>query len=133
MKKKTTSKTSRKAPYTPEEVEEIRMMLLREEDRISGRLAGSKRSMEPVRQVGDEAADVSGDNAARDTGMTLMAGDSQRLRMIQDSLAKLRRGEFGICHDCGRAIGMPRLRAKPYAKYCVDCKEKREQQRPEEI
>ncbi len=127
------SKTKKQEGYTAAEVEEIRQMLLAEEARIGGRLDGARRAFEPVRKVGDEAADVSGDNVSRDTGMTLMAGDSQRLRMIQDALARLSRGEFGICLDCGKPIGMPRLRAKPYAKYCIACKEQREKLWPEEM
>ena len=125
--------TKKKEGYTAAEIEEIRKMLMQEEERIGGRLDGARKSIEPVRQVGDEAAEVSGDNLARDTSMALMAGDSQRLRMIQDALVLLSRGKFGICQDCGKPIGMPRLRAKPYAKYCIDCKEKREKLWPEEM
>jgi RNA polymerase-binding transcription factor DksA len=36
---------------------------------------------------------------------------------------RLARGEYGLCEDCGEAIGFARLRAQPAASRCVRCQE----------
>jgi RNA polymerase-binding transcription factor DksA len=30
-------------------------------------------------------------------------------------------GDYGICESCGEAIPLPRLKAVPYAKLCLQC------------
>ena len=41
---------------------------------------------------------------------------------IKYSLEKLRTGEFGICEECAEEISEERLRARPVASLCIDCK-----------
>ena len=36
---------------------------------------------------------------------------------------RLARGEYGLCEDCGTAIGFARLSAQPAASRCVRCQE----------
>ncbi|HEU4915433.1 MAG TPA: TraR/DksA C4-type zinc finger protein [Acidimicrobiia bacterium] len=40
---------------------------------------------------------------------------------IDRALAKIDGGTYGLCDDCGVAIGADRLRALPAASRCVDC------------
>jgi DnaK suppressor protein len=50
-----------------------------------------------------------------------------RLDMVDEALQRIELGQFGICVHCGEDIGVDRLRAKPYARYCIKCKEKKEE------
>jgi DnaK suppressor protein len=34
--------------------------------------------------------------------------------------------DFGACQDCGDEVPFARLKAIPYAEYCVDCQRKRD-------
>ena len=34
-----------------------------------------------------------------------------------------REGTFGICEECGKAISLERLRAIPYTRLCIPCKQ----------
>lgn len=45
-------------------------------------------------------------------------------RRIADSLANLRRGTYGKCEKCGRAIEAERLEALPTATLCLSCSKK---------
>ncbi|HEX4943673.1 MAG TPA: TraR/DksA family transcriptional regulator [Usitatibacteraceae bacterium] len=36
---------------------------------------------------------------------------------------RLEKGEYGLCEDCGEAIGFARLEAQPAASRCVRCQE----------
>ena len=41
---------------------------------------------------------------------------------IDESIALLDGGEYGYCEMCGVEIGKKRLRARPTATLCIDCK-----------
>lgn len=46
------------------------------------------------------------------------------LRQVESALALLDLGEHGTCAECGASIPSKRLRAVPWATYCVDCQDK---------
>jgi DnaK suppressor protein len=47
-----------------------------------------------------------------------------QLRQIQEALDRLQLGDYGICLSCDTAIAPKRLKALPWAKYCVTCQER---------
>jgi RNA polymerase-binding protein DksA len=53
----------------------------------------------------------------------------ERLRAIDDAFNRLKRGRYGICEKCRQEIPIKRLRAVPFAAYCIDCQKKRNQRR----
>jgi len=70
------------------------------------------------------------DQASTETGNVLSfrmrERESRLVRKINESLAKLEDGTYGICEECGRAISEGRLRARPIARFCIRCKEQQE-------
>lgn len=48
------------------------------------------------------------------------------LRKINDALARMDKGEYGVCVECGEDIPKKRLMAQPYSSLCVECQEKME-------
>ena len=47
----------------------------------------------------------------------------QELREINVTLGKIANGDYGICEMCEDDIGFQRLKVKPHAIYCKDCRE----------
>ena len=47
----------------------------------------------------------------------------KELEEIDRALAKIENGEYGICEMCEDQIGFQRLKVKPHAIYCIDCRE----------
>lgn len=47
----------------------------------------------------------------------------RELREIQVTLGKIVHGDYGICEMCEDPIGFQRLKVKPHAIYCIDCRE----------
>ena len=47
----------------------------------------------------------------------------QELREINITLNKISTGDYGICEMCEDPIGFQRLKVKPHAIYCIDCRE----------
>ncbi len=52
--------------------------------------------------------------------------DRNLLRLIDESLLRIREGEFGSCANCEKEVQQKRLDAVPWAKYCIECQEKQE-------
>ena len=50
------------------------------------------------------------------------------LAKILQALQKIDDGIYGECEDCGEAIGVKRIEARPVAELCIDCKSEQEQQ-----
>ena len=48
---------------------------------------------------------------------------NQELEEIQRALSKIANDEYGICEMCEDPIGFQRLKVKPHAIYCIDCRE----------
>lgn len=46
-----------------------------------------------------------------------------KLKELNAALQRLEDGDYGVCQECGEAIAARRLRAIPWAKYCVVCQE----------
>ncbi len=54
--------------------------------------------------------------------LTAVLGQARRhLAAVEEALARLGRGEFGLCRVCRGAIGADRLAARPTADTCVSC------------
>lgn len=48
------------------------------------------------------------------------------LRELDAALERIDAREFGMCQSCGKAIGRPRLEARPYTTLCIECARKAE-------
>ena len=57
--------------------------------------------------------------------LTGLAEDAaSELQQVEDALARLDAGTYGICANCGRPIPAARLEVRPFAVHCVACAEK---------
>ena len=77
-----------------------------------------KLTNEPSGDIYDQASNE------RDRELLLLLGDRERekVRNIDEALARLDEGEYGICEDCEEEIPLGRLKAMPFARLCVKCK-----------
>ena len=71
---------------------------------------------EPGALVEDSARGAMADLLAR-----LEGRERHELDEIEAAQARLETGGFGVCEDCGGTIPLPRLRAVPWARHCLDC------------
>jgi len=54
---------------------------------------------------------------------TLISNQYKKLKEIEVALDKISTGNYGICDMCEEPIDIERLRVKPFAKYCIACRE----------
>ena len=81
-------------------------------------------SEEKESSPGDEM-DAARASAAVDAHANLIDRAESRLRLIDEALARVDNGTYGICADCGDEIGLQRLKVLPFAVRCVDCESRR--------
>ena len=58
--------------------------------------------------------------------VALVGRRTQQVSLIEDALARLAEGQYGFCQECDEFIGVPRLRALPFAQRCRDCQDEAE-------
>jgi len=49
--------------------------------------------------------------------------DFQRLQQVNDAIARIKKGVYGICSECEEPIAGKRLQAIPWALRCVTCED----------
>src|SRR4030042_205260 len=83
-----------------------------------------------TRQLVDTALD-NGDwsvvDLSEDISLRQLSTHRETLLKIDEALRKIDEETYGKCEDCGEDIRGERLKVLPFAIYCVDCQERREQ------
>jgi DnaK suppressor protein len=64
-------------------------------------------------------ADLGTDNYDQEFALGLMDSERKLLREIDDALGRIEQGTYGICEGTGKPIPKARLKAQPWARYCV--------------
>jgi DnaK suppressor protein len=59
----------------------------------------------------------------REVAIRNLDRESKLLKNVQSALRRIDEGEFGVCLRCEEAIPERRLKALPWAAYCVACQE----------
>ncbi len=60
--------------------------------------------------------------------LTLRIRDRERklISKIDEALGRITDGTYGVCGECGGAIGVERLKARPVTTLCIQCKSEQE-------
>ena len=74
----------------------------------------------------DDFADRANNSFNRELMFSLSDGERQMLIHIDDAFQRLDAGTYGSCDHCGEPIGLPRLKAVPWARFCIGCQERDE-------
>ena len=79
---------------------------------------------EDIRE-GDQA-----DQSSAEWDHTVLAANRERIRLaineVDQALARIDTGTYGICEDTGRQIGLKRLEARPIATMTIEAQERHE-------
>lgn len=66
-------------------------------------------------------ADMGADNYELENTIGLMESERRILVDIQDALDRIDKGTYGVCEVDGKPINRTRLRAIPWARFCLLC------------
>ncbi len=120
MKQKTAKKPSKAAAkpignieFYVKKLEEMRSDLMKTVEK-------KKEEAIPEAEVGDEG-DVAMRSLARDLVFELTDNERRLLDEVEAALRRVEKNVFGLCEANGEKISVARLKAMPYARYCIDC------------
>ena len=68
--------------------------------------------------LGEEISDI-------EKGRALKVNEFSIINKIDEALIEIEKGSYGVCKDCGVKIPEARLEFIPYAKFCVNCQNTR--------
>ena len=102
-------------------------------ERLEGlqeRLERGARGREEIAvQVLPDAIDQVQHAAERELAVRQLEGNARLLRNIRRALLRVSSGTYGYCISCDSEIDVKRLRAVPWAQYCLKCQAVAEKQR----
>lgn len=105
----------------------LRSKLLRERRRLMQEMEEHRHTYELTgRGHVVDAGDMAASEAELDLLATMTNSETDRLFEIDEALARLERGEYGVCQECGKRIAEARLAALPQAELCVRCERQQE-------
>jgi RNA polymerase-binding transcription factor len=109
------------------DLERFRKLLLEQRERIQGNTA--KTLSGDIHVDPDDFPDEM-DIASSEVNLQFAGRLREReqglLAKIDAALQKIESGEYGECKVCGEQIGVARLRARPVAELCIECKSEQE-------
>ena len=73
-------------------------------------------------QFDEESGEGDTVNVERERDLALSAQALAEVVAIDEALAKIEAGTYGVCDKCGEQIPKERLKALPHAALCVRCK-----------
>jgi len=98
----------------------FRKQLVSMRDNLSITVQRKKTQDLPTPSVGDEA-DQATQSLEKEILFELNDNERNMLDQIEGALRKMEKGAFGLCESCRKPIAMPRLKALPFARYCIVC------------
>ena len=115
-----------KSPLTAAQLRKFRSMLLAKRRELVGDMTGIEAEalgadrQEVKGDISDHPADAGTDNFEQEFSLGLLESERILLGEIDEALGRIEQKIYGICLGTGRPIGTARLKARPWAKYCIE-------------
>jgi DnaK suppressor protein len=90
--------------------------------------AETKAEREGNKDDGMDTYELASEERAREISFILSDRERIKSQAIDDSLARLADGSYGVCYSCGLEIAAERLRALPFTRLCRDCQQDQERE-----
>jgi DnaK suppressor protein len=74
-----------------------------------------------------DIADKASSSYTKEFLFSLSNSERDMLQEVDEALARLDEGHFGVCVACEEAIDRKRLEAVPWTRHCLGCQQKMEQ------
>ena len=68
----------------------------------------------------DHPANIASDNYEQEFMLGLLESERVLLDQIDNALQRIADKIYGVCLGTAKPIGLPRLKARPWSKYCID-------------
>ncbi|MDD5063970.1 MAG: TraR/DksA C4-type zinc finger protein [Phycisphaerae bacterium] len=122
MSKERKSKTN----LTPDEIKKFKALLLAKRDEILNNVTHMedetlRKQRSDLSNMPIHLADAGSDTFELENTLGLVGSERKLLQEIHDALDRIENKTYGICEGEGGPIAKVRLKAIPWARYCVKC------------
>ena len=114
------SKKTNKETLTATELKEIKKHLLKLKEEAAERLKNKKDMDMPEAEVGDPIDDATR-SLDKEIFFELSGNAHNTIEQIEAALRKMDKGIYGLCEYCRQPIPKKRIKALPFARYCINC------------
>jgi DnaK suppressor protein len=87
-----------------------------------------KAEREGNKDEGLDTYDLASEERDREINFILSDRERDKVRQIDDVLARIEDGTYGVCESCGLEIAEERLQAMPFTRLCRDCQQDEERE-----
>lgn len=122
------TKKNTKDSLTAAEIKEIKKHLEALKADAEKRLKEKKDMDMPEAEVGDPI-DVAGQSLDKEILFELSGNSHNLIGQIEAALRKIEKGIYGRCELCRQPIPKKRIKALPFARYCINCQHSTERSR----
>jgi DnaK suppressor protein len=122
-------KKRRSAELTKQQLDHFGELLMQRRSRLSHDLSLMQDEALKVTtqdNSSDSVADTGTDNYEQDFTLGLIESEEALAREVDQALLRINQNAFGVCEACQTPIPLARLEILPFARFCVDCQQKRE-------
>jgi DnaK suppressor protein len=88
----------------------------------------SRAEREANKDEGMDTYDLASEERDREINFILSDRDRARSQQIDEALARIADGSYGLCESCGLDIAEERLRVLPFTRLCRDCQQDQEKE-----
>jgi DnaK suppressor protein len=100
-----------------------RGLLLAKREELAAGAEGAESLAPPANDNSGDLIDSARADSEAEMQIQRRESDARLMRAIEDALARIIRGSFGVCEACKQPISKARLEAVPWTRVCRDCKD----------
>ncbi len=102
----------------------FKRMLLEKRGELSSALCEAQSRVPAAGGLEGDLIEQANANEEAELQVRLHQTDGRLLRAIEEALARMRQGTYGVCVVCKQPISKARLEAVPWTHVCRECKER---------
>jgi DnaK suppressor protein len=107
----------------PADQQRFHSLLLKKRHELSSALGEAHSRVPAAGGLPGDLIDQANADAEAELQIRLHRTDGRLARAIDQALARIKRGTYGVCEVCKRPISEARLEAVPWTHLCRECKE----------
>jgi DnaK suppressor protein len=98
-------------------------ILTKKREELRRNLARTQEERQEAHEFGRDEGDRATASLSKEMNFRQKAQERGLLMLVEAALGRVSNGTFGECLNCGQEIGVNRLNAVPWSRYCITCQE----------
>jgi len=102
-------------------ITDVKKKLIIERNALFAKLTDNDLSVDDTETP--DPVDLAVQNYSKNVMLAVSENDSRQLQMIDEALQRIKDKKYGSCQNCDKPILSKRLKAIPWARFCLNCQE----------